>query len=64
MAPFRHLLSTNTPFEWTDDLEAAFSASKETILKMIKRGIHSFDSKLETCLSTDYSKEGMGWILQ
>ena len=64
MAPFRHLLSPNTPFEWTDDLEAAFSASKETILEMIKRGVHSFDSKLETCLSTDYSKEGMGWILQ
>ena len=64
MAPFRHLLTPNTPFEWTDNLEAAFSASKETILKIIKKGVHSFDSELETNLSTDYSKEGMGWILQ
>ena len=64
MSPFRHLLSTNTPFEWTDNLEAAFSASKETILEMIKRGVYSFDFELETCLSTDYSKEGIGWILQ
>ena len=31
---------------------------------MIKRGVHSFDSELQTCISTDYSKEGMGWILQ
>ena len=61
-APFRHLLSPNTPFKWTDDLEAAFSASKETILEIIQRGVHSFDSELETCLSTDYSKKGIGWI--
>ena len=52
------------PFEWTDDLETAFSASKETILELIRRSVYSFDSELETCLSTGYSKEGMGWILQ
>jgi hypothetical protein len=33
-------------------------------MKMIRKGMHSFNSELETCLSTDYSKEGMGWILQ
>ena len=31
---------------------------------MIQKGVFSFDPNLETCLSTDYSKEGMGWILQ
>ena len=31
---------------------------------MIKAGVYSFDSELKTCLSTDYSKDGMGWILQ
>ena len=64
MAPFRHLLSQTTPLEWTDDLETAFSASNETIMEMIRKGVHTFDPELETCLSTDYSKEGMGWILQ
>jgi hypothetical protein len=64
MSPFRHLLTPNTPFEWKDDLEAAISASKETILEMIKKVVYSFDSELETCLRPDYSKEGMGWILQ
>ena len=41
MSPFRHLLSQNTPFEWTDELEAAFSASIETILEQIKKGVYS-----------------------
>ena len=31
---------------------------------MIQKGVFSFDLNLETCLSTDYLKEGMGWILQ
>ena len=60
MSPFRHLLTPNTPFEWKDDLEAAISAIKETILEMIKKVVYSFDSELETCLRPDYSKEGMG----
>ena len=64
MFPFRHLLSPNTTFTWTDELEAAFSGSKEIILDLIKKGVYSFDSELETCLSPDYSKDGMGWILQ
>ena len=64
MSPFRYLLSPNTPFKWTDNLEAAFSANKETILEPIKKGVYSFDSQLETCLSTDYFKDGMRWILQ
>ena len=64
MSLFRHLLSPNAPFEWTDELEAAFAASKETILELIKKGVYSFDSEFETSLSTDYSKDGMGWILQ
>ena len=64
MAMFRHLLSPVTPFVWTGDLETAFSASMDTILEMIIRRVHLFDSELETYLSTDDSKEGMGWILQ
>ena len=64
MAPFRHLLSSNNVFEWTKELEQAFSVSKEKIIQMIQEGVYSFDPELITCLSTDYSKEGMGWILQ
>ena len=64
MAPFRHLLSPGTEFVWTDELEKSFVASKAKIIELIQEGVYSFDPKLITCLSTDYSKEGMGWMLQ
>jgi hypothetical protein len=64
MAPFRHLLSPATPFEWTKELEEAFEKSKEKNSELIIEGVNSFDPKLTTCLSPDYSKQGMGWILQ
>ena len=64
MSPFRHLHSPNTPFKWTGELEEAFVASNEKIIELIQKGVYSFDPTLETCLSTDYSKEGIRWILQ
>ena len=64
MAPFRHLLSQTTPFQWNEDLEVAFRKSKEKIAELITDGVASFDMELVTCLSPDYSKQGMGWILQ
>ena len=63
MAPFRHLLSPATEFAWTDELEEAFVASKKQIIKMIQIGVFAFDLELETCLSTDYSKDAIGWIV-
>ena len=64
MAPFRHQLSQSTPFQWNDDLECAFRRSKDKIAELIADGAASFDMELVTCLSPDYSKQGMGWILQ
>ena len=64
MAPFRHLLSQSTTFGWNEDLEAAFKRSKEKIVELIKEGVAAFDMDLITCRSPDYSKEGMGWIIQ
>ena len=64
MSRFRHLLSPKTALEWADELEETFVASKEKSNELIQKGVSSFDLMLETCLSIDYSKEGMGWILQ
>ena len=64
MAPFRHLLSPMTKFEWTAELEEAFQKSKERIVELICEGVAAFDPNLTTCLSPDFSKDGMGWILQ
>ena len=64
MAPFRHLLSDAKPFQWDEELETAFQQSKEKIIELIVEGVASFDVNLVTCLSPDFSKQGMGWILQ
>ena len=33
MAPFRHLLSTKAPFQWSPDLDKAFEESKSEIIR-------------------------------
>ena len=57
-------ISAKKDFEKIVDDVITFVASKEKIIEMIQIGVFSFDLDIETCLSTDYSKDGMGWILQ
>ena len=51
-------------FVWDETFEKAFTDSKKKICRLIKKGVYSFDPELTTCLSPDYSKTVMGWILQ
>ena len=65
MDPFRHLLSSKVPFNWTPQLQQAFDASKQEILRQCETGVRSFDPKLPTALATDWAKFGMGfWLTQ
>ena len=65
MAPFRHLLSSKVPFQWSEELQTAFDASKQEILRQCEHGVRSFDPKLPTALATDWAKLGIGyWLTQ
>ena len=64
MAPFRELLKPAIKFEWTPELNKAFESSKLEIVRLVKAGVKMFDTELITCLSTDFCKTGLGWILQ
>ena len=65
MLPFRHLLSTKVPFQWSPDLEEAFQKSKKEIVKLCEAGIRSFNPSLPTALATDWSKLACGlWLCQ
>ena len=64
MEPFRQLLKPATPYIWTDELDNAFVASKQEIIRLVQNGVKQFKVDRYTCLSTDYSKSGLGWILQ
>ena len=63
MKPFRHLLKPSTKFNWTDDLDKLFRQSKEVIVNKMKDGVRLFDPSRTTCLSTDWSMDGVGFLL-
>jgi hypothetical protein len=65
MAPFRHLLSTKAPFQWSPELDKAFEESKSEIIRQCMQGVRNFDPNLPTALTTDWSKLAMGfWLCQ
>ena len=41
----------------------AFKREKQEVLKWVSGGIQSFDLNRTTCLQTDFSKEGTGFLL-
>ena len=63
MRPFRDLLKPSPEFVWTDELDKAFTESKEVIIEAVKEGIMTFEMGRTTCLATDWSKEGIGFVL-
>ena len=63
MQPFRDLVKTQTKFCWTDTLDKLFTDSKTLIINKVKEGIKSFDINRRTCLQTDWSREGIGYLL-
>ena len=63
MEPFRDLIKPKTPFHWNDALEKIFQESKRLIVDQVKNGVKTFDTSKPTCLQTDWSKQGMGFLL-
>ena len=66
MAPFRDLLKTKagSKFYWDDTLDRLFRHSKEVVIQCVEDGVRSFEPHRPTCLSTDWSKTGIGFLLQ
>ena len=63
MTPFRKFLSPKEKFVWTEELDSIFEESKSQILEAIREGVKIFDMKRHTCLRTDWSKKGIGFLL-
>ena len=51
MQPFRHLLSSSTPFEWTKDLNDKFEKAKVAIVEAVEEGVESFSMDRDTILA-------------
>lgn len=63
MHPFRDLIKPQSKFYWDQNLEQIFKNSKDHLINLVKQGIQTFDTSLRTCLQTDWSKNGMGFLL-
>ena len=64
MDAFRHLLKPSVKFNWTEELDEKFLLSKKAILENITKGVALYDPNLPTCLGTDFSGQGIGFLLQ
>ena len=64
MKAFRHLLKPSTKFDWTDELDALFHQSKVVVIEEMKEGVRLFEPSRTTCLSTDWSVDGIGFLMK
>lgn len=65
MIPFRELLKSKSTFYGDAHLQRLFEESKLKIIKEIEHGVKIFDKSMPTCLTTDWSKTGLGfWLFQ
>ena len=62
MTPFRELLANKT-FFWDTTMDNLFAESKNKIIELVKAGVQAFETSRPTCLTTDWSKTGIGFTL-
>ena len=63
MVPFRNLVKPNSSFAWTNELHNLFEQCKQRIIKQVHEGVRQYDINRSTCLQTDFSKDGLGYLL-
>lgn len=63
MEPFRELMSKNSEYVWSPLLQAAFDRVKSEIVELVRKGVKSFQLGAWTCLVTDWSQKGIGYVL-
>ncbi len=63
MSPFRELVKPNSNFSWTKELRELFEEAKNKILKQVEEGVRQYDLTRDTCLQTDFSQNGLGYLL-
>ena len=64
MTPFRDLLKKEGKRFCDTNLDSLFEKSKTIVVQQVQVGFKSFELHRTTCLSTDWSKHGIGFLLQ
>ena len=63
MQPFRDLVKPKAKFYWDDTLNNVFQKSKDVIIEKAIEGIKTYDIGKTTCIQTDWSRDGIGYLL-
>ena len=63
MQPFRELVKPGRTFYWDENLDDLFNKSKNIIKEKAIEGIKTYDIQKTTCLQTDWSRQGIGYLL-
>ena len=62
MQSFHELLKPGKWY-WDSNMDTLFQKYKDVILKLIHQGVKYFEPNRTTCLATDWSKDGVGFVL-
>ena len=64
MTNFRNLVKpTVKTWLWTPSQKEEFQKAKEKIVSRVKNGMETYDVKKMTCVSTNWSKLGIGFLI-
>ena len=63
MEPFRELLKAKTEYTWTPALQTSFESARKEIVAIVSNGVKTFKIGDHTCLITDWSRKGIGYVL-
>uniref|UniRef100_A0A0P4VNI8 Reverse transcriptase n=1 Tax=Scylla olivacea TaxID=85551 RepID=A0A0P4VNI8_SCYOL len=65
MEPFRELLKkpAGKTVYWDNTLDAIFTSAKDTIKNLAAEGLKFYDTSRPTAVLTDYSRQGIGFIV-
>ena len=65
MAPFRELLKRGSSKKvyWDENLRFKFEYAKKELCKLVSDGLQYYDKSRPTIVMTDWSKEGMGFVI-
>ena len=64
MQPFRELLKEKQKFYWDEQLDMLFRKTIDTLIQEITNGIRTFELNRPICIRSDWSKYGLGFVLQ
>lgn len=56
-------MSKKSGYTWNEGLQTAFEHAKTEIVELVKSGVKSFEVGAWTCLVTDWSRKGVGFVL-